>query len=182
MVESRTRTYRVHERHRPFPICAHIEENRGAWGPTVSVAPLVFVLRSAGMERRTQVVVAAMIEDADGRILIAERPEGKFMAGWWEFPGGKVEFGEAPEAALSREVREELGLQIDVGEPFHVVHVARTETTAVFVLFYWCRWTGGELQLLDAGDVRWVTADEFDDVRFLESNRAVVDKLRTQRR
>ena len=129
------------------------------------------------MERQTQVVVAAMIEGEDGRILIAERPVGKFMAGWWEFPGGKVEFGEAPEAALAREVREELGIEIVVGDPFHAVNVSRTETTAVFVVFYWCRWTGGELQLLDAGDVAWVTPGELDDVRFLESNRPVVEKL-----
>lgn len=134
------------------------------------------------MEQRTQVVVAAMIEREDGRILIAERPAGKFMAGWWEFPGGKVEFGEGPEAALAREVLEELGIEIEVGDPFHAVHVARTEATAVFVVFYWCRWTGGELQLLDAGDVAWVTAEEHDGIRFLESNRAVVEKLKRRAR
>ena len=134
------------------------------------------------MEQRTQVVVAAMIEGEDGKILIAERPVGKFMAGWWEFPGGKVEFGESPEAALAREVREELGIEIEVGDPFLAVNVSRTETSAVFVVFYWCRWTGGELQLLDAGDVAWVTPGELDDVRFLESNRAVVEKLLNRER
>ncbi len=138
------------------------------------------MLRWAAMERQTQVVVAAMIEAEDGRILIAERPVGKFMAGWWEFPGGKVEFGESPEDALAREVREELGIEIVVGDPFHAVNVARSETTAVFVVFYWCRWTGGEVQLLDAGDIAWVTAGELDDVRFLESNRAVVEKLKAR--
>ena len=56
-----------------------------------------------------------MIEGEDGRILIAERPVGKFMAGWWEFPGGKLEFGERPEDGLAREVREELGIEIEVG-------------------------------------------------------------------
>lgn len=132
------------------------------------------------MERSTQIVVAAMIEGDDGRILIAERPDGKFMSGWWEFPGGKVEFGESPEVALAREVREELAIEISVGDPFHAVHVARTETTAVFVVFYWCRWTGGEIQLLDAGDVAWVTAHELDDIRFLESNRPVVEKLKAR--
>ncbi len=143
-------------------------------GPSL---PLGVLVLWAAMEHETQVVVAAMIEGEDGRILIAERPVGKFMAGWWEFPGGKVEFGESPEDALVREVREELGIEIAVGDPFHAVNVARTETTAVFVVFYWCRWTAGELQLLDAGDVAWVTAEELDDVRFLESNRPVVAKL-----
>jgi 8-oxo-dGTP diphosphatase len=130
------------------------------------------------MDRRTQAVVAAMIADGEGRVLIAERPEGKFMSGWWEFPGGKLEFGESPEEGLAREVLEELGMEIEVGDPFHVVNVARTPDSAVLVMFYWCRWTGGEIQLLDAGDVAWVTVEDFENVRFLESNRAVVEKLR----
>jgi len=133
------------------------------------------------MKGRTEIVVAAMIARDDGRILIAERPEGKFMAGWWEFPGGKLEFAEPPEAGLAREVKEELGIEIEVGDPFHVVNVARTPESAVLVVFYWCRWTGGEIQLLDAGDVAWVTVDEFAGVRFLESNQSVVDKLRRRR-
>jgi mutator protein MutT len=133
------------------------------------------------MEPRTEIVVAAMIAGDDGRILIAERPEGKFMAGWWEFPGGKLEFGERPEDGLAREVREELGIEVEVGDPFHVVNVARTPGTAVLVVFYWCRWTGGEIRLLDAGDVAWVTVDDFDRVKFLESNRSVVEKLKLER-
>jgi mutator protein MutT len=130
------------------------------------------------MVQRTEVVVAAMVVDEEGRILIAERPEGKFMAGWWEFPGGKLEFGEPPEEGLAREVREELGIEIEVGDPFHVVNVARTEESAVCVIFYWCRHVAGEIQLIDAGDVAWVTVDDFERVRFLESNRTVVEKLR----
>jgi len=59
-------------------------------------------------------VVAVALVDVDGRVLIAQRPEGKSMAGLWEFPGGKVEEGEQPEAALIRELEEELG--IDVSE------------------------------------------------------------------
>ena len=58
----------------------------------------------------TVLVVAVALIDGDGRVLIAQRPEGKQMAGLWEFPGGKVEPGERPEAALIRELREELGI------------------------------------------------------------------------
>lgn len=60
-------------------------------------------------------VVACALVDADGRVLLARRPEGKSMAGLWEFPGGKVEPGERPEQSLIRELREELG--IEVNEP-----------------------------------------------------------------
>ena len=59
---------------------------------------------------RVVLVVAAALIDIEGRVLLAQRPEGKKMAGLWEFPGGKVEAGEAPEAALIRELHEELGI------------------------------------------------------------------------
>lgn len=59
---------------------------------------------------KTVLVSAVALIDVDGRVLIAQRPEGKSMAGMWEFPGGKVEAGETPEAALIRELQEELGI------------------------------------------------------------------------
>jgi 8-oxo-dGTP diphosphatase len=59
---------------------------------------------------KTVLVAAVALIDADGRVLLAQRPEGKSMAGLWEFPGGKVEPGETPEAALIRELHEELGI------------------------------------------------------------------------
>lgn len=125
----------------------------------------------------TQIVTAAIIVDTDGRILIAKRPEGKFMPGWWEFPGGKLEFAEPPEMGLEREVLEELGIGIVVGDVFHVVNINRTPDTGVLVMFYWATWTSGEVRLLDAADVAWVRPDEIAGYQFLESNRAVVDKL-----
>lgn len=61
--------------------------------------------------KRIVLVAAVALIDADGRVLLAQRPEGKSMAGLWEFPGGKVEPGESPEAALIRELGEELGIE-----------------------------------------------------------------------
>ncbi|MCH7929868.1 MAG: (deoxy)nucleoside triphosphate pyrophosphohydrolase [Proteobacteria bacterium] len=66
------------------------------------------------MPTEVVLVVAVALIDADGRVLLARRPEGKPMAGLWEFPGGKVEPGETPEAALMRELHEELGIDICV--------------------------------------------------------------------
>lgn len=60
-------------------------------------------------------VVAAVIHDDRGRVLLAQRPPGKPHAGYWEFPGGKVESGESPQAALARELHEELGIQARIG-------------------------------------------------------------------
>lgn len=64
------------------------------------------------MSVKTVLVVACALIDSDGRVLIAQRPEGKMMAGLWEFPGGKVESGERPEESLIRELNEELGIVV----------------------------------------------------------------------
>lgn len=70
-------------------------------------------LGSRTKSKELQLVVAAALIDLDGRVLVQQRPQGKPMAGLWEFPGGKIDAGETPEAALRRELHEELGLTID---------------------------------------------------------------------
>jgi 8-oxo-dGTP diphosphatase len=69
-------------------------------------------MAATAAELKVLLVVAVALVDADGRVLLAQRPEGKSMAGLWEFPGGKVDQGETPEAALIRELREELGIDV----------------------------------------------------------------------
>ena len=66
--------------------------------------------RSAPLDKPLLLVAAAALVDVDGRVLLARRPKGKDLAGYWEFPGGKIGAGETPEAALVRELREELGI------------------------------------------------------------------------
>ena len=102
-------------------------------------------------------VVAAALVDPDGRVLIAQRPEGKSMAGLWEFPGGKIEAAETPEAALIRELREELG--ITVKEPCLAPFTFASHTYGGFHLLmplYICRRWDGEAKPLLHAALKWI--------------------------
>jgi 8-oxo-dGTP diphosphatase len=106
-------------------------------------------------------VSAVALIDPDGRVLLAKRPEGKTLAGLWEFPGGKVEEGETPEAALIRELKEELG--IDVAEsclaPLTFASHAY-ETFHLFMPLYVCRRWKGMAQGLEGQELKWVRAKD----------------------
>jgi 8-oxo-dGTP diphosphatase len=99
-------------------------------------------------------VVAAALVDGDGRVLLAQRPEGKALAGTWEFPGGKLEAGETPEAALGRELEEELGIVAGPLEPFTFASFAYPDFHLVMLL-YWCRSWQGEPHGRDGQALRW---------------------------
>jgi 8-oxo-dGTP diphosphatase len=111
-----------------------------------------------GQRSRPLVLVAACaLIDADGRVLIAQRPAGKAMAGLWEFPGGKVEEGERPEEALIRELREELG--IDVSEPCLAPFTFASHAYDDFVLLmplYVCRRWDGVPKAHEHQALKWV--------------------------
>jgi 8-oxo-dGTP diphosphatase len=107
------------------------------------------------------VVVAAALADAEGRILLQQRGQGRHMAGLWEFPGGKVEAGEQPEAALVRELREELGIEVD--DAALIPAAFASEPVAgrhMILLLYLCRIWRGNPQPLDAAGLRWLRPDE----------------------
>jgi 8-oxo-dGTP diphosphatase len=89
-------------------------------------------------------VVAVALIDADARVLIAQRPEGKALAGLWEFPGGKVDAGERPEAALIRELREELGIEVKEPclAPLSFASYAYPEFHLLMPLYVCRRWEG----------------------------------------
>ena len=99
-------------------------------------------------------VVAAALVDGDGRVLLAQRPEGKSLAGMWEFPGGKLEPGESPEAALARELDEELGIVAEALAPFTFVSFAYPDFHLVMLL-YWCRRWQGQPHGRDGQALRW---------------------------
>lgn len=108
-----------------------------------------------------KLVVACVLQDNQDRILIARRPEGKTMAGLWEFPGGKVEPGERPEAALIRELDEELGIQIKAADLSPLTFASHSyEDFHLLMPLYACRRWRGEPQPLEHGALAWVRWEE----------------------
>ena len=102
-------------------------------------------------------VVAAALVDADSRVLIAQRPPGKSLAGLWEFPGGKVEPGERPEDALIRELAEELGIVVAEAalSPLTFASHAYPDMHLLMPLYVCRQWTG-EVAAREAQNLRWV--------------------------
>lgn len=125
------------------------------------------------MPETVQVVGAALVRD--GRVLASRRTDPPALAGLWEFPGGKVERGESDVEALVRELDEELGVVVEVGERLGPeLSIAGTAVLRVYL----CRWVSGELTYVDHDDHRWLSADELDDVAWIPVDRPVVDLLR----
>lgn len=106
---------------------------------------------------RTVFVVACALVDADRRVLIAQRPEGKQLAGLWEFPGGKVEAGETPEAALLRELKEELGIETKSACLAPLTFASHTyDDFHLLMPLYVCRKWQGVVQPLEHAALKWV--------------------------
>ena len=106
-------------------------------------------------------VAAAALVRSDGRLLLAQRPEGKPMAGLWEFPGGKVEAGESPQHALTRELKEELGLTVTEADmsAFSFASHAYDSFHLLMPVFLVRKW-GGELEAREGQQLAWVSAEE----------------------
>jgi 8-oxo-dGTP diphosphatase len=105
----------------------------------------------------TLMVVAAALVDADGGVLLQQRPPGRQMAGLWEFPGGKIEAGERPEAALIRELREELGIETQEACLAPAAFAsAPLGDRHLLLLLYICRKWQGNPQPIDAAALKWV--------------------------
>ena len=109
-------------------------------------------------------VVAAALIDADDRILIAQRPAGKALAGLWEFPGGKLDAGERPEAALIRELREELGIEVKEAclAPLTFASHAYDDFHLMMPLYVCRRWQGF-VRGREGQSLKWVFARELRD-------------------
>jgi len=124
-------------------------------------------------------VAAAALIDADGRVLIAERPSGKSMAGLWEFPGGKVEPGETPEAALIRELREELGIETRASclAPLSFVSHGYEDFHLLMPLFACRRWQG-IANPREGQRIRWVHARDLSSYPMPPADLPLIPVLR----
>ncbi len=115
-------------------------------------------------ERRLLLVVAVALLDADGRVLLAQRPPGKTLAGLWEFPGGKVEAGETPEETLIRELREEIGIETRAACLAPLTFASHTyETFHLLMPLYVCRRYEGIPRPLEGQVLKWVRPKEMRD-------------------
>lgn len=122
------------------------------------------------------VVVAAVIRDADDRILLACRPEGSHMGGLWEFPGGKVEPGEAPATALARELEEELGLRAVIGKP--VTFAVHEEVgLRILLLFYEAEMGEAPPEAREGQQMAWVAPSDLDSYPTPPADRELIDRL-----
>ena len=123
-------------------------------------------------------VAACALVDADGRVLIAQRPAGKAMAGLWEFPGGKIEPGEPPEQSLVRELKEELGIVVNVDclAPLTFASHAYPDFHLLMPLYVCRRWEG-TVRALEGQKIAWVRPNRLRDYPMPPADEPLISHL-----
>ncbi len=135
--------------------------------------------KNSKLKIRNCVEVSAALIFHAGKLLITQRHATSHLGGLWEFPGGKRETGETFEACLVREIREELGVDIAVGELFEDLRHDYPDKS-VHLKFFSCQLLAGEPQPLDCAAVRWVSQPELADFAFPAADARLLEKLRSQ--
>ncbi len=124
-----------------------------------------------------QIEVSAALIFRDGKLLIAQRHADAHLGGLWEFPGGKREESETFEECLLREIREELGTEISVGELFEEIFHDYPEKS-VRLKFFLCRLISGEPQKIGVADLRWIEKSQLDEFEFPAADAQLLQKLK----
>jgi 8-oxo-dGTP diphosphatase len=125
-------------------------------------------------------VVCGVIGDGEGRVLACLRPAGKHLGGLWEFPGGKVEDGESPQSALERELREELGIEVELLEPLEPV-VWQYERGTIRLIPWRCRVLQGEPQPIEHERLKWCAPGDFGELEWAAADVPVLEQLQARR-
>lgn len=134
---------------------------------------------NASTPKKILLVVAAALIDIDGRLLLARRPEGKSMAGMWEFPGGKIEPGETPEAALTRELKEEINVDVSQSclAPFTFASHEYADFHLLMPLYVCHKWKNLP-EPKENQQLAWVSADELDNYLVMEADKPFIPLLK----
>lgn len=127
-------------------------------------------------DRPRKLVVAGLIVGPDGRVLITQRRADQPLPLQWEFPGGKVELGEAPTEALVRELQEEIGVTVHVGRVWDVLFHAYPAFDLV-MLVYACRIVDGTPSAVEVADLRWLEPSDLPSWDILPADQPLVDRL-----
>lgn len=133
-------------------------------------------MKSGEKTLKPPMLVVAAVTVREDRVMICRRRAGVHNGLKWEFPGGKIEPGESPEAALARELSEELGIEARVGRIEDAVY-HRYADRDVLVLFYRCEIASGEPRALDCAEIAWAKFEELKDYDFAGADAAFVERM-----
>jgi 8-oxo-dGTP diphosphatase len=128
------------------------------------------------LRRPTWIPVVTGLLHKGGKILVGQRPPGHSLAGQWEFPGGKIERNETPEQALRRELKEELGIDADIG-PLKMASTHTYGDTGIVLLFYDVHFWRGEPKPVHHLELRWVLPEELKNIAIPEANKRILDRI-----
>ncbi len=116
-------------------------------------------------------VTAAVIEK-DGKILIAKRKRGRTLGGKWEFPGGKIEPGETPEECLKRELKEEFGIEVEIGE-FISSSIFKYKLIPIELLAYKVKHISGNFEVREHEEIKWISREELALYDFMDADKPI---------
>ena len=132
----------------------------------------------AGSETSLHVAVG-VIQDSNGRVLVALRSERQHQGGFWEFPGGKVEKGETAREALCRELYEELGIEVDMAVPFQLLDFKYVDRRVLLDVWRVTRFSG-EPVARESQPIEWRAVTDLNPDEFPEANRPIISELRSE--
>lgn len=122
-------------------------------------------------------VVCGIIRSSSGKILAGRRGSERHLGGLWEFPGGKIDPGETPRAALARELQEELGIAVRVGEPLTSAVEWTDGEVAIRLRGFFCEITQGEPHAHEHEEIRWCEISDLPDLEWAEADLPLVEEL-----